>query len=85
LALVESERPHLIVMDLYMPGMNGVEVLRRLRGLKYTGVTMMLTGSQEDQLLKEALDLGTIDIVSKAADPERIVLAIEARLVFTKR
>lgn len=85
LALVESERPHLIVMDLYMPGMNGVEVLRRLRVLKYTGVTMMLTGSQEDQLLKEALDLGTIDIVSKAADPERIVLAIEARLVFTKR
>ena len=85
LALAESDRPHLIVLDLYMPGMNGVEVLRRLRAQKYTGVTMMLTGSQEDQLLKEALALGTIDIVSKAADPERIVLAIEARLIFTKR
>jgi DNA-binding response OmpR family regulator len=85
LELVESERPDLIVLDLYMPGMNGVEVLRQLRARKYTGVTMMLTGSQEDQLLQEALDLGTIDIVSKAADPERIVLAIEARLVFTKR
>jgi len=85
LELVESERPDLIVMDLYMPGLNGVQVLRRLRAQNYTGGTMLLTGSQDDQLLKEALDFGTIDIVSKAADPERIVLAIEARLIFTKR
>lgn len=85
LELVESERPDLIVMDLYMPGLNGVQVLRRLRAQNYMGGTMLLTGSQDDQLLKEALDFGTIDIVSKAADPERIVLAIEARLIFTKR
>jgi two-component system response regulator (stage 0 sporulation protein F) len=85
LVLVEAEQPDLIVLDMYMPGMNGVEVLRRLRMRNYTGVTMMLTGSQEDQLLKEALDLGTVDIVSKTADPERIILAIEARLVFTQR
>lgn len=85
LELVEEERPHLIVLDMCMPGMNGVEVLRRLQARKYTGVTMMLTGSQDDQLLKEALNLGSIDIVSKTADPERIVLAIEARLIFTKR
>lgn len=85
LELVESERPDLIVMDLYMPGLNGVQVLRWLRARNYTGGTMMLTGSQEDQLLKEALDLGTIDIVGKTADPERIILAIEARLAFTKR
>jgi CheY-like chemotaxis protein len=85
LALVEAERPHLIVLDMYMPGMTGVEVLRRLRARSYTGVTMMLTGSQDDELLKEALSLGSVDIVSKTVDPERIVLAIEARLVFTKR
>lgn len=85
LALAAAEPPHLIVLDMHMPGMNGVEVLRRLRAQNYAGVTMMLTGSEDDQLLKEALSYGTIDIVSKAADPERIVLAIEARLIFTKR
>ena len=85
LALAAAEPPHLIVLDMHMPGMNGVEVLRRLRAQNYAGVTMMLTGSQDDLLLKEALGHGTIDIVSKAADPERIVLAIEARLIFTKR
>jgi len=85
LALVEAEQPHLIVSDLNMPGLNGVEFLRRLRARHYTGATMMLTGSQDDRLLRDALNLGLIDIVSKAADPERIVLAIEARLSFAKR
>jgi DNA-binding response OmpR family regulator len=85
LDLVEADRPHLIVLDMHMPGMSGVEVLRRLRARNYTGATMMLTGSQEDALLKEALNLGAVDIVSKTADPERMILAIEARLIFTKR
>ena len=85
LALVEADRPNLVVLDMCMPGMNGVEVLRRLRAGNYTGVTMMLTGSQDERLLKEALNLGAIDVVSKTADPERMILAIEARLVFTKR
>ena len=85
LDLVGADRPHLIVLDMHMPGMNGVEVLRRLRARNYTGATMMLTGSQEDALLKEALNLGAVDIVSKTADPERMILAIEARLIFTKR
>jgi len=85
LALVAAERPHLIVLDMCMPVMNGVEVLRRLREQKYEGVTMMLTGSHDEQLLKEALNLGAVDIVSKTADPERMILAIEARLIFTRR
>lgn len=85
LALVEAEQPHLIVSDLNMPGLNGVEFLRRLRAQAYRGGIMILTGSMEDRLLKDALNLGAVDIVSKTADPERIVLAIEARLILTKR
>ncbi len=85
LDLVEAEPPDLVIMDLVMPGLTGVQVMRRLKARNYSGVTMMLTGSQEDQMLKEALDLGPIDVVAKSADPERILLAIEARLALTKR
>lgn len=83
LAQVELEQPHLLVLDMHMPGLSGVELLRRLRAKKYTGRSMMLTGSHEERLLKEVLDLGGIDIVSKTADPEQIILAIEARLALT--
>ncbi len=85
LALAERERPQLIVLDILMPGMNGVEVLRRLRAKKYTGGVMMLTGSQDTALLKEALDLGSIDIIGKPPDLERIALAIQVSLILTKR
>lgn len=85
LALAERERPQLIVLDIHMPGMNGVEVLRKLRVKKYAGGVMMLTGSQDAALLKEALDLGSTDIIGKPPDLERIALAIQVSLILTKR
>src|SRR5439155_6676153 len=51
LALDESERPQFIVLDINMPGMNGIEVLRKLRARQYAGGVMMLTGSQDQSLL----------------------------------
>lgn len=80
LAMAESERPHLIVLDIHMPGMNGVEVQRKLRATNYEGVIMMLTGSQDVKLLKEALDLGSIDIVGKPFALEHLALAIQASM-----
>jgi len=85
LSLVEQEQPHLIVLDINMPGMNGVEVLRKLRARHYEGGVMMLTGVRDENLLKEALELGSIDIVGKPADIERIRLAIEVSLILSKR
>jgi len=84
-SLAERERPHLIVLDINMPGMNGVEVLRKLRAKNYAGGVMVLTGVQDEKLLNEALNLGSIDIVGKPADLERIRLAIEVSLILSKR
>ncbi len=84
-SLAERERPHLIVLDINMPGMNGVEVLRKLRAKNYDGGVMVLTGVQDEKLLNEALNLGSIDIVGKPADLERIRLAIEVSLILSKR
>jgi DNA-binding response OmpR family regulator len=85
LALVDLERPDLVILDMYMPGMNGVEVLRRLRAKNYAGGVMMLTASQDEDLLKEALLLGSLDIVGKPADLERIEVAIQVSLILTSR
>jgi two-component system response regulator (stage 0 sporulation protein F) len=84
-SLAERERPHLIVLDINMPGMNGVEVLRKLRAKNYAGGVMVLTGVQDEKLLNEALNLGSIDIIGKPADLERIRLAIEVSLILSKR
>lgn len=85
LAMADLERPQLIVLDIYMPGMTGIEVLRRLRAKKFPGGVMMLTGCEEHTLLKEALDLGSLDIIGKPFDLERIGLAVEVSLILAKR
>jgi DNA-binding response OmpR family regulator len=85
LALAERERPKLIVLDIHMPGMTGVEVLRKLRAKKYAGGVMMLTGCEDHALLKEALDLGSLDIIGKPFDLERVALAIQVSLILTNR
>jgi len=85
LALADLEQPQLIVLDIYMPGMTGVEVLRKLRAKKFPGGVMMLTGCEDHALLKEALDLGSLDIIGKPFDLERVGLAVEVSLILAKK
>ena len=85
LAQTESARPHLIVLDIMMPGMNGIEVLRRLRAKKYAGGVMMLTASTDRTLLKKSLDLEAVDILGKPIDLERLALAIQVGLILNRR
>jgi DNA-binding response OmpR family regulator len=84
LGLVEQERPKLIVLDMYMPGMNGLEVLRALRAKKYAGGVIALTGSQDEKLLQEVLDLGAVDVMGKPVDLERLALAVQVGCILTE-
>ena len=85
LTMVEQEAPQLIVLDVYMPGINGVEVLRQLRRRKFTGGVILLTGSQDDKLLQEALDLGSVDVMGKPVDLERLALAIQVGCILIEQ
>jgi DNA-binding response OmpR family regulator len=77
LDMVEQEQPQFIVLDMYMPRMNGVEVLRALKAKNYPGRVLVLTASQDQKLLLEAHGLGTIDILGKPVDLERLALALQ--------
>jgi DNA-binding response OmpR family regulator len=77
LDMIEQEHPQFIVLDMYMPRMNGVEVLRALKAKNYQGRVLALTASQDQEMLQEVRALGTIDILGKPVDLERLALAIQ--------
>ena len=77
LALVDQEPPDLIVLDIHMPGMNGIEVLKRLRAKNYVGGVILLTSSPDERLLQDGLDLGAIEILGKPADLNRLELTVQ--------
>jgi len=85
LALVEQEKPALIILDMYMPEMNGVGVLRGLQARKITSGVILLTGSQDEKLMTEALDLGVVDIIGKPVSMERLTVAIQLGMMLKGR
>src|SRR2546427_4441761 len=84
LELVARVRPQLVVMDMELPGLKGIEVLRTLRAKKYAGGFVMMTAKQDDALLKAAFDLGSADILGKPVDPERLLVAIQVGLILLR-
>jgi DNA-binding NarL/FixJ family response regulator len=65
--LIESERPDLLLLDLGMPNVNGIDVLRQLRAADLHVDTVVLTASQDRADLAMALELGANAVVPKDA------------------
>jgi DNA-binding response OmpR family regulator len=83
LALVREMRPHLVVLDLGLPKMSGVEVLRRIREQADFGQlpVLVLSGAYSGQVVDEALQAGATEILSKSANtPNHVVQRIRAAL-----
>jgi CheY-like chemotaxis protein len=81
LSMVEQASPDLILLDLLMPDMDGVEVLRRLRQREYTGGVIIITGSHDEERLDEAWALGPKEVIGKPIDLEQLLASIQLVLV----
>lgn len=79
---IAAERlPDLVVLDLMLPGMDGLEVCRRLRaGASANVPVIMLTarGDEDDRIL--GLEIGADDYVTKPFSPRELVLRVESVL-----
>jgi len=69
LKLAILSRPDLVLLDILLPGgMNGIEVLRRIRAINPTIKVIMVSGSRDPLLAREALELGALAYVDKPFD-----------------
>src|SRR3954462_3218795 len=65
LSVVERFRPHLMFLDIGLPGMSGIEVLRQVKEKDPSVRVIMITGQTEDELMRQARILGADDYVTK--------------------
>ena len=79
LALAESHRPDLVVLDLNLPGMDGMEVAARLRQ-KSDVYILMLTARTEEVDRVAGLKIGADDYLTKPFSPREMVARVEAIL-----
>ena len=80
--LIEMRSPSLIVSDVNMPGMNGHELLQRLRAHPRLGLTplILLTSLQERKDMRHGMSLGASDYLTKPLRPKELIEASQAQL-----
>src|SRR5262249_47699582 len=74
LAIVERERPDLVLLDVLMPGMSGVDVCTALKGNPATCLTpvVLVSGAQERETVLAGLEAGADDYLNKPIDSEEL-------------
>jgi len=81
LAFLEDNPVDLLVLDVYMPHMNGFEVLRQIRSRKMMIDAIMVTAANDRESLEEALHLGIVDYLVKPFTFDRFQMALEKFMV----
>jgi len=72
LAMAGQKTYDLVLLDLKMPGMDGIEVLRRLRELSRATAVVLLTAHGTVESAVEAMKLGAVDFLQKPFAPQEI-------------
>jgi len=74
--LVEREAPDLVFLDIKMPGMDGIEVLQKLRHLVEVTPIVVISGHADINTAVEATKLGAFDFIEKPLERERILVTV---------
>ena len=76
--LVRRTRPDVVVMDLQMPGMDGVEATRRIVEEDLGAEVVVLTSYSDSTRIVAALDAGAVGYLLKDADPDDVLAGVRA-------
>ena len=77
--LIEAERPHLVLLDVVLPGADGIDLMQRIPELAELPV-IFISGYGNDATIAKALELGAADYIVKPFSPTELVARIRAAL-----
>ncbi|WP_139822750.1 response regulator [Tuberibacillus sp. Marseille-P3662] len=80
LDIVKNEQPGLVVLDMKIPGMDGLEILKRVKKDYPDIKVIIMTAYGELDMIQEAIDHGAVTHFSKPFDIEEILSAVKGEL-----
>lgn len=80
LRLIKEKSPEIVFLDIKMPRIDGIELLRRIRKANQNVIVIMLTGFATLDTARKAMELGAHDYVTKPFDLEAIKASIRDAL-----
>ena len=80
LMLLELEHPDLVLLDLRLPGIGGLEVLRRIRMVRPDLPVIIISGLGDADAARQSLRRGAVDYLPKPFDLDHVLRAVAAAL-----
>jgi len=82
LALIDKEEIHLVISDIMMPDMTGIDLLKTLRAKRFKFPVVFVSATDSEDALVKALEYGATDFISKPFDSAEL-LGLIKRLLAT--
>ncbi|MBH5319854.1 response regulator [Paenibacillus sp. GSMTC-2017] len=80
LEIVKSEAPDLVLLDMKIPGMDGLEILKHIKAMDPSIKVIMMTAYGELDMIKEATDLGALMHFTKPFDIDEMRIEVNRHL-----
>lgn len=74
---VRREQPEIVILDIRLPGMDGLEVLRRIKAINHDISVIMITAYQDMETIIQAMKLGAYEYVHKPIDVDEFEITID--------
>jgi two-component system response regulator (stage 0 sporulation protein F) len=81
LEIVRNEAPDLVLLDMKIPGMDGLEILKHIKEINPEIKVIMMTAYGELDMIKQATDLGALMHFTKPFDIDEMRLAVNNHLM----
>ncbi len=84
LKIIDAESPDLVLLDIWMPGIDGIETLKEIRRENPTVQVIIITGHGTIETAVKATKLGAFDLIEKPLSIDKVILSINNALNFRR-
>lgn len=82
LSKVKEIKPHIVLLDIIMPGMGGVDVLKEIKKIDPTAEVIMVTAVADHELAKRTLELGAHDYITKPLNLDYLETVVITKIIY---
>ena len=78
---VKEVRPHIVLLDIIMPGMDGIDVLKEIKAVDHTIGVIMVTAVADHEVARRAIELGAYDYITKPMDLNYLETVVMVKII----